>query len=71
MQRTSILRNPELIRAEAERLAAHLARVTHMPAHIVSDNGHLLICDDIDIALWGTDQIVFTVEPELVYDSAA
>lgn len=62
--------NPDLTLSHAQDLAAKLARNMHLPAHVVNDCGHLLICDDHDILTWGTDQIVYTVDPEQAFSSA-
>jgi hypothetical protein len=64
----SILHNPPLTLDAAQQLAADLARNMHLPAHVVNDGGRLIICDDEDVRVWQLTQVVWSVEPESVYE---
>lgn len=68
--RVSILRNPPLALAAAQALAAHNARTLHLPWHVAIDNyGDYVVCDDAGVNVWELDQVVWSVEPEAVYDN--
>lgn len=69
MTRVSILHNPPLTLADAKDHAAGLARNMHIPAHVVLDNGRYVICDDNDVRAWRLKQVVYSVEPEDVYEN--
>jgi ribosomal protein L39E len=68
--RVSILHNPPLTLDAAQQLAADLARNRHIPAHVVLDTYGYIICDDEDVRVWRLDQVVWSCEPEAVYQLA-
>lgn len=70
MQRTSIPRNPPLTLDAAQALAADLARNMHLPWHVaLDDRGDYVVCDDADVRTWRLEQVVWSVEPEMVYEN--
>lgn len=70
MTRQSILRNPPLTLADAQALAAHNARTLHLPWHVaIDDRGDYVVCDDADVRTWRLERVVWSVEPEMVYDN--
>jgi hypothetical protein len=60
--------NSILSLAEAQDMAAKLAKNTHEPAHVVRDGMLLRIASDADIACWQLRDVVWSVEPDQVYD---
>lgn len=71
MTRTSILRLPTLTLDAAQAQAAHNARTLHLPWHVaIDDYGDYVVCDDDDVRAWRLDRVVWSVEPEMVYENA-